>query len=85
MFLIDAGDIEDIHKYLMKKNILLKFIKQTSNALSSFSGSLAHTVKISDHTKCISLSKELCLARPTLIDLNSNEFHYHPFMVSLDR
>ena len=29
------------------------------------------------------LNNELCLAGPTLINLNSNELHYYPFMVSL--
>ena len=43
----------------------------------SFSGILA--------TKCVSLNNEPCLDRPTLFDLNSNEFHYYPFRVSLDR
>ena len=37
-----------------------------------------------DRTKCTSLNKEPCLDRPTLIDLNSNELHYYPFMVSLE-
>ena len=52
-------------------------IKSCSNiVLLSFIGSLA--------TKCLSLNNELCLARPTLTDLNPNELHYYPFMVSLD-
>ena len=49
--------------------------------LLPFSGSL--------DTKCISLDNELCLVRPTLIDLNSNvhnqRLRHYPFMVSLDR
>ena len=36
-------------------------------------------------TKCVSLDNQPCTARPTLIDLNPNELHYYPFMVSLDR
>ena len=57
------------------------FIKQAFIVLLSFSRSLA--------TKYISLNNEPCLARPTLIDLNSDElsrglFHYS-FMISLGR
>ena len=43
----------------------------------SFGGSLT--------TKCVSLSNESCLARPTLIDLNLIELNYYPFMISLDK
>ena len=34
--------------------------------------------------KCVSLNNELCMATPTLIELNSVEFNYYPFMISLD-
>ena len=43
----------------------------------------------SDHTKCISLSNQKCMTQSTLIDLYPNEysqeFHYYPFAVKLDR
>ena len=29
--------------------------------------------------------RELCLAKPTLMDLNLNELHYYPCLVDLDR
>ena len=51
-------------------------IKQVFLAFLSFSGSSA--------TKCVSLSHEPCMARPTLIDLNPIGFNYYPFMISLD-
>ena len=35
--------------------------------------------------KCISLNNEPCLARLTLMDLNTYELHYHPFMLNSDR
>ena len=41
--------------------------------------------KVSDHAKFISVNKELCFARPNLIDLNPNQLHYYQFMVNLDR
>ena len=46
-------------------------------------------VNISDRTKCISLSNQPCMTRPTLIDLNPDEcnqgFRYYQFMIILDR
>ena len=53
------------------------FNKWTFIALLTFIGLLA--------TKCISLYNEPCLARATLIDLNSNDLHHYPFKVSLDK
>ena len=35
--------------------------------------------------KCLSLNDERCMVRRTLIDLNSVELEYHPFMISLDK
>ena len=53
--------------------------------LISFTGLLACVTKASDRAKCISLNKGPGLARLSLIDLNSKEFHYYPFMVSLGK
>ena len=53
--------------------------------LLSFSISLACIAKVSDYVKCMSLNNEPCIARPTFIDLNSNELHYFPFRVSVHR
>ena len=65
----------------MKKNniITLKFIKEAFivGFQAFISGSLA--------TKYISLNDEPYLVRPTLINLNPDELHYYPFMVSMDR
>ena len=42
-----------------------------------------------NHTKCVSLSNQKCMIQPTLINLHPNEysqeFHYYPFSVKLDR
>ena len=42
-----------------------------------------------NHTKCVSLSNQKCMTQPTLINLHPNEcsqeFHYYPFAVKLDR
>ena len=44
---------------------------------------------VSDHTKCISSSNQLCMDRPTLIDINPNECNqelsYYSFIVNSDR
>ena len=52
-------------------------------------GLLISIVNASNHTKCVSLSNQKCMTRPTLINLHPNgysqEFHYYPFAVKLDR
>ena len=35
-------------------------------------------------TKCLSLNDELCMVKPTTVDLNPTELKYYPFMISLD-
>ena len=52
-------------------------------------GLLTGIVSASNHTKCVSLSNQTCMIQPTLINLHPNqysqEFHYYPFSVKLDR
>ena len=54
-----------------------------------FIGLLTGLVNGSNHTKCISLSSQKCMIQSTLINLHPNEysqeFHYYPFAVKLDR
>ena len=54
-----------------------------------FIGLLTGLVNGSNHAKYISLSNQKCMAQPTLINLHPNkysqEFHYYPFAVKLDR
>ena len=45
--------------------------------LLSFNGSLA--------TKCVFLSNQQCIDRPTLVNLNPIDLKYHPFMISLGK
>ena len=59
---------------------MFHLIKQVFIVLLSFSSSLAH-----DQTKCLLLNDELCMVRPTLIDLNPVELKYYPFTISLDK
>ena len=50
---------------------------------------LTNIVNASNHTKYVSLSYQKCKIQPTLINLYLNEysqeFHYYPFAVKLDR
>ena len=50
---------------------------------------LSGIVSVSNHKKCVSLSNQKCMAPPTLINLHPNkysqELHYYPFAVNLDR
>ena len=54
-----------------------------------FIGLLTGIVSASNHSKCVSLSHQKCMTQPTLINLHPNEysqeFHYYPFSVKLDR
>ena len=50
---------------------------------------LTGLVNGSNHIKCVSLSNQKCMVQPTLTNLRPNEysqeFHYYPFAVKLDR
>ena len=54
-----------------------------------FIGLLTGIVSASNHTKCVSLRNKICEIQSTLINLYPNEysqeFHYYPFAVKLDR
>ena len=82
----DTSNIIDIHKYIMWKTwyeIKFGLIKKT------FMGLLINIVNTSIHTKCISLSNQNCVIQPTFVNLYPNEysqeFHYYPFTVKLDK
>ena len=52
-------------------------------------GLLVNLPNVSNHTKCVLLNNQKCETKPTLINLHPNEysqeFHYYPFLVKLDR
>ena len=54
-----------------------------------FIGFLTGIVSASNDTNRVSLSNQKCITQPTLINLHPNEysqeFHYYPFSVKLDR
>ena len=61
---------------------MLKLINRIFTAL------LISIINASNHSKCVLLSNQKCMAQPTLVNLHpeeySPEFHYHPFAVKLD-
>ena len=63
---------------------MFEFIKKMFITLLNFTRSLACVAKVSDCTKCISLSNPLSLARRTFIHLNLEELDCL-LKVSLDR
>ena len=54
-----------------------------------FSVLLTSIVNASNDTKCVSLSNQKCMIQPTIFKFRSNkysqQFHYYPFLVKLDR
>ena len=38
-----------------------------------------------DQTNCLFLNDELCMARPTIIYINTIELKYYPFVISLNK
>ena len=50
---------------------------------------LTSIVNVFNHTKSVSLSKQKCEIQPTLINShpneNSQQLHYYPFAVKLDK
>ena len=64
---------------------MFSLIKQEFFVLLSFSSSLAHIVKVSDRTKCLSLNDEPCMVRTTLIDLDPVQLKYYLFMIKFDK
>ena len=53
---------------------MFRLIKQVFMALLSFSGSLACMANVPNFTTFTSLNNQPCKTRPTLIDLNLDEF-----------
>ena len=67
---------------------MLGFIKKKIIALLSFSVSLGSKANVSKFKTFIFLINQPCMTRPTLIDLNPDEYNhglrYYAFMVNLD-
>ena len=84
---IDKSDILNIHKYLILY-IMLGFFFKLFLGLLNFRESLTNMDNVSSLAIYISLNNQLCMARPTLIDLNPDEYNQglrcYPFMVNLD-
>ena len=64
---------------------MFSLTKQVFIVLLSFSDTLARVANVSDRTKCLFSNDELCMVRLTLIDPNTAELKYYPFMISLGK
>ena len=66
----------------------MDFLNKLFLGLLNFRESLTNMDNVSSLAICISLNNQLCMARPTLIDLNPDEYNQglrcYPFMVNLD-
>ena len=51
----------------------------------NFGGSLTRVTEFSDRIKWVFLNKQPCQPRPTLIDINSKEPLYIPFVVRVNK
>ena len=60
--------------------MIFSLTKQMFILLLSFNGSL-----VCNRTKCLFLNDELCMVRPTPIDMNPVQLRYYPFMISLNK
>ena len=68
---IDTNNILDIHNYLMKETwykIIFRLIKKI------FIGLLTGLVNRSNHKKCVLLSNQKYEIKPTLFNLDPNEY-----------
>ena len=65
------------------------WIRKVLTPLLRFSRSLASMAHVSNSITCISLNNLPYMTRPTLTNLNTDEYNqglrYHPFMVNLAR
>ena len=64
---------------------MFSLIKEVFIVLLRLRISLARVAKVSNWKKCLFLNDEPSMVRPTLIDLNSVELKYYPFMIILDK
>ena len=85
-YAIDADNIKDIHRYLMRKNNIvqykmLRFIKKYFFIGSLFLSSLLSTTSLS----CISMNNQACKVRPKIINVNSNEPVFYSFSIKTSK
>ena len=74
---IEVNDTLDIHKYLMKKNNMIRFIiKVLVVAMSFFS---------CNALKCVSMNNQECKVKPEIININSNKPSFYPYNVKISK
>ena len=69
--------------------ILVCIFPHSDQNNSEYGHLLTSIVRASNHTKCMLLSNQKCMAQPTVINLHPNEYseelHYYQFAVKLDK
>ena len=50
-----------------------------------FDESFTDAKAVTGTIKCISINNQQCMVRPMLIDLDLDELHYYPFIISMSR
>ena len=74
---IEVNDTLDIHKYLMKKNNMIRFIIKVFVVAMSFFSCNA--------LKCVSMNNQECKIRPEILNINSNKPLFHPYIVNINK
>ena len=50
-----------------------------------FEESFTDAKAVTGTIKCVSINNQQCMVRPMLIDLDLDELHYYPFIISMSR
>ena len=50
-----------------------------------FDESFTDAKAVTGTIKCVSINNQQCMVRPMLIDLDLDELHYYPFIISMSR
>ena len=83
---IAVDDIKDIHKYLMKKNNIVqmkifRFVKKVFFVGLTILSDFTNASSLS----CISMSNQICKARPQIVNVNGNEPGFFPFSIKTSK
>ena len=74
---IEVNDTLDIHKYLMKKNNMIRFIIKVFVVAMSFFSCNA--------LKCVSMNNQECKVKPEIININSNKPSFYHYNVKISK
>lgn len=82
---IGVNDVMNIHEYLIKNPDIKKWLDYLKKKIRL----LINVFDTLNYAKCMTLGKEQCLTKPTLVNLHRYEysqgFHFYPLAVNLVR